>query len=343
MNEKKRALFDGLRKDVQSNSHYISVISDLKEFDEEWAKAFIQIVNTGIGFVGPLPASENHHHADLCGLLQHSIEVADFSLKIALRKVFVTSSMNANKQLRIQAANYFACCLTGFGHDFGKVLADVTVHAGNSMKWNPILSSLENFVEKYGEWGYSWRINRKHKIHEVFSGLLFVQLVPPVVWERLWSIDPNIQYEIFLALSGQDCQSVIREVVSEADSLSVSENLKSKKAYLINQIGKEASEKYITRDSGIEHGSSSMIPDDSEAVIELLKAQIRQGSGNLIDGKVIVTDKFYVTQTTCLDRICYLNPIFKKPFLVALLKGPQKEPVLKIIGDQIFLERQNEK
>lgn len=346
MNEIKHASFEVLRQVIRSNSTYLKLLNGIREFDDGWAILFQMLVDNYIMMIGSLPASENHHHAGSCGLLIHSIEVALFSLKIARRKVFINKPMNSYKKRQVENAYVMACTISGLFHDAGKVVYDVVVSTDSGAKWNPIFESLEEFVERHSAWTFTWRSNRQHKVHEIFTVLPLIKVTPDIVWEKLWAIDPNIQIEICKAIAGNDCQSLIHDVVIEADSVSVARNLSEKKTREITYVdaddfcvdinAKPYSE--IPKSGSLE----TNLPDDIDAVVEQLKTQIRCGTGSFLEGSVTVEDGFYVTSSTCIDRICQLNPIFKKPFLLAILKGPQKHPVLKVVAQKIFLEKEND-
>lgn len=95
--------------------------------------------------VHDLPASERHHHRESFGLRDHSLEVAEYALRIALSDAFVdhVAPNPEEQEFRIPRLRY-AAFLFGLLHDIGKVLG-LRVQSGRET-WNPLAEPLVEFT-----------------------------------------------------------------------------------------------------------------------------------------------------------------------------------------------------
>lgn len=142
-----------------------------KNYDLNFDTLFRQVVVNYIRYVHLLPASENHHHCDVGGLVRHSLEVALNSLRKAQQQVLPAIGHLDDEQARKPRWQY-AAWVCGLLHDAGKVLYDMRVYDVDTGKdWNPYLSDLftwahENSVSRYR---VVWRPEHRHKKHENLS------------------------------------------------------------------------------------------------------------------------------------------------------------------------------
>ncbi|HAW3612348.1 TPA: helicase, partial [Escherichia coli] len=96
-----------------------------------------------IRWIHLLPASENHHHNGIGGLLSHSLEVAMISLKNAnhseLRPIGYQDEEVIRRKVYLYAA--FIC---GLVHDAGKVydIDIVSLNLSKTLTWAPSSQSL---------------------------------------------------------------------------------------------------------------------------------------------------------------------------------------------------------
>lgn len=141
------------------------------ELDLNFDTLFRQVVVNYIRYVHLLPASENHHHCDVGGLIRHSLEVALNSLRKSQQQVLPAIGHLDEEQNRKPRWQY-AAWVCGLLHDAGKVLYDMRVYDTETGKdWNPYLSDLytwasENNVSRYR---VVWRPEHRHKKHENLS------------------------------------------------------------------------------------------------------------------------------------------------------------------------------
>ena len=83
-----------------------------------------------------LPASENHHHAHLGGLLDHGLEIMAYALKIRQTHLLPIGappeSQSAQAEAWTAAAAYGALL-----HDLGKIAVDLRVELEDGRAWHP--------------------------------------------------------------------------------------------------------------------------------------------------------------------------------------------------------------
>ncbi|WP_197471141.1 TraI domain-containing protein, partial [Azotobacter vinelandii] len=83
-----------------------------------------------------LPASENHHHAHLGGLLDHGLEIVAYALKI--RQTYLLPIGAPPESQSAQAEAWSAAAAYGaLLHDLGKVAVDVQVELQGGTAWHP--------------------------------------------------------------------------------------------------------------------------------------------------------------------------------------------------------------
>lgn len=113
-----------------------------------------------IRWIHLLPASENHHHNGIGGLLSHSLEVAMISLKNAnhseLRPIGYQDEEVIRRKVYLYAA--FIC---GLVHDAGKVydIDIVSLNLSKTLTWAPSSQSLLDWARENNvvEYEIHWR------------------------------------------------------------------------------------------------------------------------------------------------------------------------------------------
>ena len=129
-----------------------------------------------------LPASENHHHNGIGGLLSHSLEVAMLSLKNAhhseLRPIGYQDEETVRRKVYLYAA--FIC---GLVHDAGKVydLDIVSLNLSETLTWAPSSQSLLDWARENNvvEYEIHWR-KRIHNQHNIWSSVFLERILDPV-------------------------------------------------------------------------------------------------------------------------------------------------------------------
>lgn len=184
-------------------------------------------------YVHLLPASENHHHNGVGGLLSHSISVGLMSLKEAYRKELPAVSYQDNERNR-KSRYLYASFICGLFHDAGKVF-DVDVVAVNDkssssqgLTWSPLQESLLSWAENNNVKSYEiiWR-KRLANAHTVRTSIFFERCLNSTCRKYLSDIVTDRIYDSMLtaASSYLHQHSFISDSVRAADFYSTGTDL----------------------------------------------------------------------------------------------------------------------
>ncbi|MCD8476453.1 MAG: TraI domain-containing protein [Shewanella fodinae] len=165
------------------------------------AKTLVRdVAENALAYIHLLPASENHHHAEVGGLARHSLEVALYSLRhittLELPQTRFTDEMVIKK-----ARWHYAAWVTGIIHDIGKALYDITVLGPNDI-WNPLTENLIDWakrtdVEKYE---ITWKYSDRHGKHTGLASLMLNNILTKEAKDFLFSVNDELQIDIQDAL-----------------------------------------------------------------------------------------------------------------------------------------------
>lgn len=191
---------------------------------------FRQVAVNYIKYVHLLPASENHHHCDVGGLVRHSLEVALNSLRKAQHQVLPAIGHLDEEQARKPRWQY-AAWLCGLLHDAGKVLYDMRVYdvdTGND--WNPYLSDLITWAHENGVSRYRvvWRPEHRHKKHENLSVTVLEWVLTPEAKAYLMDNSDDLPIAINHALAHYGSSyGYLQGCLREADSASTEKDIQT--------------------------------------------------------------------------------------------------------------------
>lgn len=198
---------------------------------QNYEQDVLSVLHCYAEFVQLLPASESHHHAQPGGLLEHTLEVAVNALKIRQGYKLPLKSP-VEDQIRLASVWSYAILIAALLHDVGKPISDVVVQlygtdpAQPLLRWNGLTGSM---LEQSNVTHYSvtFPTNKSYAVH----ARLPITLIQSMLTNRsrAWlATDPTLFNELVQYLDGQALEgSVIADIVSKADSLSVARNLKS--------------------------------------------------------------------------------------------------------------------
>lgn len=194
---------------------------DRARFDRLYIALFINIAR----YVQLLPASEQHHHAYLGGLLEHTIEVATFAGRIAGK--FLYTSDGEERISESSALYVFAMVSAAAMHDVGKILTDidvVVIKGNNKIRWLPHNGPMavgDRYIFKFSN-------NRIHGLHEPAGMLLAFSIMPPSAMEWIWQ-KPIIRNEWIATVGGKAMEAGgnIGRCVIECDAASTGINMKN--------------------------------------------------------------------------------------------------------------------
>lgn len=198
------------------------IASLLGDLSRDESRALVDQVVRAFGRrVYDIPASEKHHHSDPWGLLDHSIEVAEYAVRSALGANFMDSVAPhpEAQEFRVPRLRY-ATFLFGLFHDVGKILG-VSVQSGRRV-WNPFAQELAEFVGVSTAEPPSmlWRAGRGTHAHEYSTAYLLSLFLPGGVAEYLTA-------PLLMELMERRSTAAMRvfDIVAKADQRSTKEDM----------------------------------------------------------------------------------------------------------------------
>lgn len=138
--------------------------------------------------VGPLPASADHHHQEVGGLYQHSLEVAlkmleEFEGNIIMERK-PDGSVDSFRSARNRPRWQYATFLAALCHDLGKVF-DLEVRSGEQ-RWFPLHETYLGFAQRTKQTpAVAWWEGREHGAHGAASCSLLHHLLTREDFEYL--------------------------------------------------------------------------------------------------------------------------------------------------------------
>lgn len=196
----------------------------------EFDRLYMPILVKYAEFVQLLPASQNHHHKGAGGLLRHGLEVGKMALELTSGIMF--SGKESTELKRVLEPRWrFATFVAGLLHDVGKPVSDIEVIDKNGrIIWNPFERTIsmwakDNDLQRYY---IRWRHERKHKNHEMFSGLISNALIPEYCNAYISEGGPQVTGAMMASVSGlakTDERDSLHQLVLKADSWSVKNDL----------------------------------------------------------------------------------------------------------------------
>ena len=185
-------------------------------------------------YVQLIPASESHHHAQPGGLLIHTLEVAANAL--ALRQGYkLPTGAAPEEQIQRAPVWSFGILIAALLHDVGKPVADVLIdfYGNNTQQscgsWNGLVGDMQAqaVAVSAGFYTVKFPVKKDYEAHQRLPVTLLHALIPPTAMQWLGS-DKRLLQELLAYLDNNDkVETVIKEIIVKADSLSVAENLKN--------------------------------------------------------------------------------------------------------------------
>ncbi len=196
---------------------------------ENFERDAMVLIHAYAEFVQQLPASESHHHAQPGGLLSHTLEVVCYAL--TLRQGYkLPQGATAEDQARLAAVWSYAVLVAAFLHDIGKPLSDVRVTLYGKDERNA-LGLWQAFASPMGKvlgathYAVEFPASRDYAAHQRLSVAMLHAMVPATSLQWL-GLDVNLMPQLIAYLDGKEETSPIKDIISKADSQSVSLNLK---------------------------------------------------------------------------------------------------------------------
>ena len=165
-----------------------------------------------------LPASQNHHHAHLGGMLDHGLEIVAYALKI--RQTYLLpigappESQSAQAEAWTAAAAYAALI-----HDLGKIIVDVHIELEDGQIWHPWHGPIKR--------AYRFRFvsGRNYQLHGAAAALIYTQVLTPDILDWLIGFSELWAQLIFILAGHYEHAGILGEIVVKADQASVAQAL----------------------------------------------------------------------------------------------------------------------
>lgn len=188
--------------------------------DVHWETLYLPAIEKFIEYSQLVPASIAHHHAGPGGLITHTLESLEISLQI--RKTLVLPKFADPDQISKEAhIHTYAVFIAVLFHDIGKLSTTTIINLSNGLPWNPhinidALKGIPYQVEF---------VHSPYKLHQRVATIGFAMLPKQgISWLNQF---PEILSQVSASLYGDHFESgIIGEIAQQADSQSVSRNLK---------------------------------------------------------------------------------------------------------------------
>ena len=165
-----------------------------------------------------LPASQNHHHAHLGGMLDHGLEIVAYALKI--RQTYLLpigappESQSAQAEAWTAAAAYGALI-----NDLGKIAVDVHIELEDGQTWHPWHGPIKRAYR------FRYMAGRNYQLHGAAAALIYTQILTPDILDWLSGF-PELWTQLIFILTGQyEHAGILGEIVVKADQASVAQEL----------------------------------------------------------------------------------------------------------------------
>ncbi|WP_313053416.1 MobH family relaxase [Pseudomonas lopnurensis] len=185
---------------------------------KQFASLYLAPLERYAGLVQQFPASENHHHAYLGGMLDHGLEIVAYALKLRQSYLLPTGAIPEDQVVQAEAwsaATAYAALL----HDVGKIAVDLHVELADGSHWHPWHGPIAH------PYRFRYRQDREYRLHSAATGLLYRQVLDGEILDWL-SAHPPLWTSLLYVLAGQyEHAGTLGELVVQADRASVAQAL----------------------------------------------------------------------------------------------------------------------
>lgn len=264
---------------------------------EVWDEFVVDTILALSMWMQAFPASENYHHAYKRGLLEHSLDVAIYAMRLR-RNYILPPNTPPEEVLHREYIWAYGVFLSALLHDTGKIF-DFLVEIKNSNEesewWTPAHGSLGDLGLPYR---FKYKEDRAYSTHQNLGAFLLNQIIPINPMTAIMS-DTELFAQMTSYLSGhKDGDNVIEQIVRQADAASVAQDLGANKDG-INLAAKQA-----------RVGANSTLAEQLTVTLRYLLTEKkillnRKGGEGFVDGEYLylvckpIADKL---RTTLLER-----------------------------------------
>lgn len=185
---------------------------------EQFNLLYLKPIQRYAELVQVFPASESHHHAYHGGMIDHGLEVITYALK--LRQSFLLPAGSSTEEQAAQGEVWTAgITYAAMLHDIGKIAVDLHVEQTDGQIWHPWQGTL---LQPYR---FKYQTDREYRLHTAASGLLYQQILDPVILNWLTQY-PALWRSLLYLIGGQPEQAeILGEIINKADQASVAQEL----------------------------------------------------------------------------------------------------------------------
>lgn len=185
---------------------------------QQFAELYRKPLERFAELVQQLPASENHHHAHLGGMLDHGLEILAYALKI--RQTYLLPIGAPPESQSAQAEAWSAAAAYGaLIHDLGKIAVDLQVELQGGRTWHPWHGPISR------PYRFRYVKDRDYHLHGAASALIYSQILTPDILDWLSGF-PELWKPLIFVLAGQyEHAGILGEIVIKADQASVAQEL----------------------------------------------------------------------------------------------------------------------
>lgn len=197
--------------------------------DEEFERFYMAAIRRFTAFAHLLPASQAHHHRGAGGLLNHSLQVGLWTLRLA-DKVLLSCAETPRQRRDMEPRWHLAAFLAALCHDAGKPETDLVVtNRDRSSQWTPLSQSLYDWAKenKVDAYFIDWREGRG-KQHTEFSALLAANIIGQDA--LMWIREANRDFIAWITGSlscNPSATNLIYDLMVKADQMSVEHDLRT--------------------------------------------------------------------------------------------------------------------
>lgn len=168
--------------------------------------------------VQEFPASESHHHAYPGGMLDHTLEVVAYALKLRQSHLLPIGAPPETQALQAEAWTAGAA-YAALLHDIGKIAVDLHVEYADGQRWHPWRGALAR------PYRFRYNADRAYRLHGAAAGLLYTSVLNGQVLDWLSGF-ADVWASLLYVLAGQyEHAGVLGEIVTQADRASVAQDL----------------------------------------------------------------------------------------------------------------------
>lgn len=185
---------------------------------EQFAALYRAPIERYAMLVQDFPASEAHHHAYPGGMLDHTLDVVAYALKLRQSHLLPIAAAPETQAFEAEAWTA-AIAYAALLHDIGKIAVDVHVEYASGERWHPWHGALCR------PYRFRYRDDRQYRLHGAAAGLVYAAILDASIMDWLSGF-ADLWAALLYVLAGQlEHAGVLGEIVIQADQASVAAEL----------------------------------------------------------------------------------------------------------------------